>query len=120
MAGLDVKAYLIASLKQQHGRYVKDLNAIPVEAHGKSFAGCAKSALYMTAECAWVNGWIAELLEGGPAERMAEDAEEAFYASVDTTEKALKLLDESVVRLRHHVIINASFTAFAFVLGWIV
>ena len=100
MAELDVKAYLIASLKQQHGRLVKDLQALPPETHLKSFAGCARTPLYMVAECAWVNGWIAELLEGGPAKRMTDEEEEAFYGSVDTAEKALAMLDASVAKLK--------------------
>ena len=99
MPALNVKEYLINSLRMQHGRLVKDLMALPKELHDKSFAGCAKSPLYMIVECAWVNGWIQEVLEGGPATRLTDEEEAALFGAVDTTEKALGMLEESVTKL---------------------
>lgn len=99
MAGLNVKEYLVNSLRMQHGRLVKDLNTLPEEARAKSYAGCAKSPLTMIAECAWVNGWIVEVIEGGPAKRLTDEEEAALFGSVDTTEKALAMLEESVAKL---------------------
>jgi len=99
MPALDIKQYLLSSLQMQHGRLVKDLNAIPAELHGQAPGGCVRTPINIITECAWVNGWISELLEGGPAKRLTDEEEAELYASIDTTAKALTMLDNSVNRL---------------------
>jgi hypothetical protein len=99
MPGLNVKEFLINSLRTQHVRLVNDLKALPEEIRDKSSGGCARSPLYMITECAQLNEWIAELLEKGEAKRLTPAEEEALYGSVDTTEKALAMLEKSVIRL---------------------
>ena len=99
MPALNAIEYLKTSLRMQHGRVAKDLKALPEETHRQSLAGCAKSPLWMVAECAWVNGWITDVLQGGPADRLTDEEEAALFGSVDTAEQALAMLDESVTKL---------------------
>ena len=99
MAALDLKAYLISSLRMQYSRLLKDLQALPEETHSRSHAGCARTPLYMVAECAWVNNWIAGFLQTGNSDRLSQEEQDARFNSVDTTEKAISLLEESVATL---------------------
>jgi hypothetical protein len=99
MPALNVKEYLVSSLRMQHTRLVNDLKALPNETHLRSYAGCARTPLYMIAECAWVNDWMATFLETGKSDRLPREEQDALFGSVDTAEKALAMLDNSVNRL---------------------
>ena len=99
MPALNVKEYLAASLRIQHKRFVNDLKAIPEDQHNVSSAGCARTPRYMAAECGYVNGWIADFLQTGKSVRLSQEDEDALYASLDTTEKALAYLEENTDKL---------------------
>jgi hypothetical protein len=100
MPAFDAKAYLVAALRVQHVRLVNDLKALPEEVRSQSHGGCARTPLNFIAECASLNNFIAEILERGDAKRLTDEEETALFASVDTTDKAVTMLDQSVSRLQ--------------------
>ncbi len=76
-------------------RLTKDLKAIPAEKQNVSPMGAARTPLNIVAECAFVNGRIAEVLRvGTPSPRPAPEEQEKHLNSFDTEEKVLAYLQE--------------------------
>jgi len=100
MPALNTKDYLISALNVQHTRLVNDFKALPDEAKAKSHGGCARTPLSFLVECAALNMFIADILEKGDGKRLTDEEEAALYKRMDTAEKALAMLDDSVAKLR--------------------
>lgn len=100
MAQLDPIAHLKSSLELQTTRMVNDLHALPAETLGTSHAGCARSPLYIVAECSGVNRWFAAALLHPGTPRPSAEERDAYYASIDSTEKAIAELRSSVEELK--------------------
>jgi uncharacterized damage-inducible protein DinB len=99
MAAVQPKQDLAAFTQLNHRRLTNDLKAIPAEKQNVSPGGCAHSPLHMVAECAMVNGYVADFLTGGEVSRMPSEQREAHLSSFDTQEKALAYLDQETARV---------------------
>lgn len=76
-------------------RLTKDLKAIPAEKQNVSPMGAARTPLNIVAECAFVNGRIAEVLRTGTAPPRPTPEEQATKLNAyDTEEKVLAYLRE--------------------------
>ena len=100
MTAFNAKEYLISALDVQYTRLVNDFKALPGEAQSKSHGGCARTPLNFLAECASLNTFIAGILTTGDGKRLTDEEEAALYAAVNTSEKALAMLEESVTKLK--------------------
>lgn len=95
MAAPDLKAHLIGSTRAVYRRVVNDLQAIPADRQNVSPGGRARAPLRYVAECAAVNGFVAEYLNTGvmPAGfRLVGEEREKALARFDTERKALAFL----------------------------
>lgn len=95
----DVKAAVIDRIKSTAEMYIKDLGFIPKDKLAVSPMGKARPALEFTAECAGFNFFVAALALGAPKGVPSDDERKAFYASIDTLEKATTTLQASVDQL---------------------
>ncbi len=93
MPDVDLKAHLHGFTERSYTLLVKDLKALPPEAHTACFAGAARAPLQFVAECAAINGRIAKFLSGVDSPSPSSEEREAFLASFDTCEKALAYLE---------------------------
>ena len=95
MAMIDSRKFLIAQAQRLSDSLMVNLEAIEEVKRGVSPGGVAKTPLYMVAECAALNGLLADFLAGRDAVIPPAEARDAFYRSFDTTEKALTLLEKN-------------------------
>ncbi len=94
---VDIKAHLKGMAERIKGLLVNDLRAIPADKHNACPGGCAKTPLFMIAECAMVNHWVAYFLKTGEKKpRPSADEREALLKSYTDTDKTLAFLEESV------------------------
>jgi len=101
---LDLKAHLKGMAERMKGLLISDVRAIPADKHTACPGGCAKSPLYMIAECATVNMMVAHYLKTGERlPRPSADERDALLKSYTDTEKTLAFLEESVVKYREAV-----------------
>ncbi|MES2463748.1 MAG: hypothetical protein V4671_24530 [Armatimonadota bacterium] len=100
MSTLDLKAHLEATTRNICRRIVNDLKAVPADQQNVSPGGCARPPLNVVAECAMVNGFIADFLTTNevPARPDAE-TRDRFLASFDTEEKTLTYFEEQAEKL---------------------
>ena len=99
MSAPSITLYLQESTKRAQRLLTNDLKALPTEKHTASPGGEARTPVNIVAECAAINGFIAEYLTTGNMERPPRDQREAFLNSFDTAEKALTYLEEQTQRL---------------------
>lgn len=93
----DLKSHLKGMAKRMQGLLTNDLNALPPEKHNNCPGGCAKTALYMVAECAAVNNLVAHYLKTGERKpRPSADERDLLLKSYDTADKVLTFLNQSV------------------------
>ena len=96
---IDFKEFLKGFAADTCKNYIADLTAIPDDKIGVSPMGEARSPLHFSAECAGFNGMLVSALKG-EAIVMPDDAgKEAFYASIDTKEKAIAAIETSTAAL---------------------
>lgn len=94
-----MKMELIRFTRQVQDFLTRDLRALPSEQHNTSPGGCAKSALFMIAESAMVNGYAADWLARGAIDQIPSDNRKAHLKSFDTEEKVLEYLNAQTDRL---------------------
>jgi hypothetical protein len=99
MDGTQLKEHLVGFTERMHGFLAKDLNAVTEEDSGACPGGCARPARQFVAECASLNGMIADLLAGGEMKRRSPEEQKAHLDSFDTREKAIAYLNEQTARL---------------------
>ncbi len=92
----DPKTEVIKSLTDTTKMYLSDLAWIPEDKLGLAPMGKARPPLEFTAECAGFNKFVAAVAQGEEREVPSEEARQAYYASVDTLEKAKQELSSSV------------------------
>lgn len=101
MPALNPKDHLLTMIEHNARRLASDLNAIPDDKASRCPGGCARSALNIVAECAALNGFVAQFLTSGQVpERPSPEARNAHLASFDTKEKALAYLEQETKALR--------------------
>lgn len=101
---LDLKAHLKGMAERMKGLLIKDVRALPADKHAACPGGCAKSPLYMIAECATVNMLAANYLTTGEQPtRPSPDERDTLLKAYTDTEKTLAFLEESVVKYREAV-----------------
>ena len=101
---MNLKAHLIGMAERMMGLLINDVKAIPADKHTACPGGCAKSPLYMIAECASVNTMAANYLKTGePRPRSTPDERDALLKSYTDTEKTLAFLKESVAAYKEAV-----------------
>lgn len=99
MATMNPISQLTEGTKRAYGLLKNDLQAIPDDKLGACPGGCANSALRIVAECAAVNGGVADFLVTGAFNRPPHDEFAAFLNTFDTREKTLAFLDERTEKL---------------------
>jgi len=102
MPALDPRTHLQTTTRNVFKRLVNDLQAIPEDKQNVAPGGDARAPLHYVAECAAVNGFIAQFLTTGqmPKPLYADPAErEKFLSSFDTQEKTLAFLTEQTEAL---------------------
>ncbi|HZT41350.1 MAG TPA: DinB family protein [Chthonomonadaceae bacterium] len=99
MPAPSLTSYLQESTKRTQRLLANDLKALATEKHTACPGGEARTPVNIVAECAAVNGFIAEYLTTGKAERPPREQREAFLSTFDTAEKALAYLEEQTQRL---------------------
>jgi hypothetical protein len=99
LTGTQLKDHLIEFNERVKGFLVKDLDAVTEEDSSDCPGGCARPPLQFVAECAGLNGMIADLLAMGEMKRLPPEERKAHLASFDTREKAISYLDEQTARL---------------------
>lgn len=96
---LDLKAHLKSMAERMQRLLTNDIRALPAEKHTECPGGCAKTPLYMVAECASVNMLVAKYLKTSePWKRPTPEERDAILKSYIDTEKTLAFLDESIVQ----------------------
>lgn len=93
------KTALIEKLHETAKMYINDLGHIPEDKLASVPMGKARPPLEFTAECAGFNGFVAAALAGTPREVPSEEQRSAYYASIDSLEKATAELNSSVNQL---------------------
>ncbi|HVL40460.1 MAG TPA: DinB family protein [Fimbriimonadaceae bacterium] len=96
---IDYKQLMIDTIRQAGATMVKDLRHIPEDKLNVSPMGCARPPLEFVAECAGFNGLIARAIRGEAGEIPSQEQRRAYYASIDTFEKAQNALENSVEAL---------------------
>ncbi|MBC7529676.1 MAG: DinB family protein [Chthonomonadaceae bacterium] len=99
MATIDVKAVLIGEAHKNSASLKTNLMAIEEEKRNVSPGGVARTPLYMTAECAAINGMVAGFFRGEVIAMPSQEERDAFIGSFDTTEKVLTLLETNTTAL---------------------
>ena len=99
MSALSLTSYLQESTMRAQRLLTNDLKALPAEKHTACPGGEGRTPINIVAECAAVNGFIAEYLTTGKMERPPREQREAFLNSFDTAEKVLTFLEEQTQRL---------------------
>ena len=92
MAAFDAKAHLRKATETGAKFIANNINAIPEDKRNEVPAGKAQSPLYIVAEAANVNGFVARVLKGEAGERPSSEETDAYLKSFDTMEKALAFL----------------------------
>jgi hypothetical protein len=92
----DAKAALLEQIRRMGDLYISDFTHIPEDKVGVCPMGVARTALNFTAECAMFNKFVTGLATGNPSARPSDEERHAFYASIDTADKAKDLLKGSV------------------------
>lgn len=95
----DPIAHLVAFTQRTATILAKDLNAISEEQATISPGGGARSPVHIVAECATLNGKVAEFLRTGEFNRPPREQMEAHLLSFDTKEKALAYLEQETAQL---------------------
>ena len=99
MTAFDAKAHLRAMTERGAKYIANNLNALAEDKRNECPGGCARSPLFIVAECGAVNGMVAKMLTGEAFERPSGDQREAYLKSFDTTEKALTFLSQGTESL---------------------
>src|SRR5438105_4948338 len=96
--GIDLKKILIDNIQAVGSMYATDFGFLPKDKLGASPMGKARNPIEFTAECAGFNLFVAGLVRGQTITRTDEERA-AYYASLDTGDKAIQALNESVLAL---------------------
>lgn len=98
---IEVKRFLIDSLRQYGRLFALDLESIPEDQFASTFGGCTRSVTAITAEVISYNEYAAALLRGQKPERGAKEyaspaeLKAAYSHSVEAFADALADVDES-------------------------
>lgn len=92
---LDLKSFLAEIVTAKAKTLADDLGHLSAEQLSASPMGVARTPLHFVAECIGFNMLVAGALEGKPSERPPLEEREAFFASIDTLEKARRGLEAS-------------------------
>lgn len=90
-----VKSEAVLYTRKVQDRLERDLKAVPAEKQNVSPGGSGRTPLSMIAECAYLNGVVADYLAGREGKRIPREEQTAYFASFDTEEKALAFLAEN-------------------------
>lgn len=100
MSIVQPKTHLRAFTERMHRLLTNDLKAIPEDKQNVSPGGSARTPLNIVAECALVNGRIADYLStGAPVARLTPEERATRLSAFDTEQKALAFLDGETQRL---------------------
>lgn len=88
----ELREFLAAFTSRVCDSFIGDLNHIPEDKFLVSPMGVARTPAEFTAECAGFNKMLAAMLRGEKVERPDPEAIKAFYATIDSREKAINLL----------------------------
>ncbi len=94
MPQADLKEHLKQAVHLAQRRLVNDLKAIPAERQNASPGGAGRTPLHIVAECAMVNGRVAEYLRTGKFARPSPEEREEKLAGYGTEAEALAFLTE--------------------------
>lgn len=98
-SSFDFRTEIAAGIRKVGQTYASDLQHISDEQLRTSPMGAARAPITFTAECIGFNLLCAKLISGEQAERMSGEEREQFYASVDSGEKARRMLAMSTENL---------------------
>lgn len=96
---IDFKSFMIGTIEHVSATFVKDLRHLPDDKLNASPMGCARPPLELAAECAGYNNMIAGAIKGEPMEMPSPERIKAYYASIDTFDKAKEALETSSAAL---------------------
>jgi len=96
----DLKSALLSQLTQITDAYVSDLGFIPADKMTVSPMGKARTPVDFTAECAGFNFMVAKTLAGEAIQPRSDEERQAYYASLDTYDKAVVEFKKSVEALK--------------------
>ncbi len=99
MADLDLRAVLRAGIERTHGLLVNDLNAVGDDKLTACPGGVASNAVHIIAECAAVNGTIANYLKTGQFTRPTPEQRKAYFEAHTTKESVLSELEKQTQAL---------------------
>ncbi len=101
---VNIKSHLKGMADRTMGLLINDVKAIPTDKHTACPGGCAKTPLYMIAECAVVNHRVAQFLKTGQQKpRPTPDERDALLKSYTDTDKTLAFLQESVAAYKEAI-----------------
>ena len=92
----NIKDLTINRLNSNLEQYIKDMSFIPDDKLGVVPMGVARPVLEFTAEVIGFNMFVAKAMRGEPIPHMSDEDKAAFFASVDSREKAVKMLSDGV------------------------
>ena len=96
---MDIKESIINQIKYTSANYLKDLGFIPDDKLSASPMGSARPPLEFTAECAGFNFYAARAINGEEQEAPTQEVRDAYFAAIDTREKANEALSSSAEAL---------------------
>ena len=99
MAALDLRAQLRGGAERAKGLLVKDLNALEEDKAVETPGGVARNAVHIVAECAAVNGRVANFLKTGEFKSPSDEERKAFFDAHTTKASVLSVLEQQTQAL---------------------